>query len=162
MSNAMEPQGGGPQSNYPPGAAKRERLKFGAFTFTRSPAGRSVVQVELEHDGKKYVGRAEGSSSPVADLRLGADAAIQAVREFLAGGMGLELLGVKLVRAFDANVAIVSVTRRPAAGGLLVGCCLADRDPVRAAALSVLNATNRIIEIYIAESRAQPPSNPPS
>lgn len=156
----MQPQGS--QPNDSAGGAKRERLRFGAFTFTRSPAGRSVVQVELEHDGKKFVGRTEGQSSPVADLRLGADAAIQAVQAFLAGGLRLELIGVKLVRAFDANVAIVSVTRRPAAGGLLVGCCLADRDPVRAAALSVLNATNRIIEIYIAESRAQPPETPPS
>src|SRR5690242_21382004 len=103
MVNAVEqqpadaPQVEGTQS-------KSDRLRFGSFTFTRSPAGRVIAQVELEHDGKQFVGRAEGQSSPVGDLRLGAEAAMQAVEQFSQGGLGLELMGVKLVRAFDANV----------------------------------------------------------
>ncbi len=147
MSNAVEPQAS--QQPADPANIRSERLRFGSFTFTRSPAGRCVVQVELEYDGKRFVGRTEGQSSPIGDLRLGAEAAIEAIESFASGGLGLELMGVKLIRAFDANVIIVSATQRSARGTRLVGCYLADRDAVRGAALAVLNATNRVLGNYI-------------
>jgi len=148
MGNAVEPQ---PASPAPADmqSIRRERLSFGSFTFTRSPAGRCIVQVELEYNGKRFVGRTEGQSSPIGDLRLGAEAAIEAIESFSEGALGLELMGVKLVRAFDANVIIVSATQRSARSTRLVGCYLADRDPVRGAALAVLNATNRVLGNYI-------------
>lgn len=136
-----------PTTDAPP--VRRERLSFGAFTFTRSPAGRCSVQVELEYDGRKYVGKREGQSSPIGDLRLGAEAAMDAVETFAQGGLGLELMGVKLVRAFDANVIIVSCSQRSSRTTRLVGCYLADRDAVRGAALAVLNATNRVLGNYL-------------
>ena len=149
MSNAVEQSivPAAPNGNDAP--AKPDRLKFGSFTFTRSPAGRCIVQVELEFTGKRFIGKTEGQSSPVGDLRLGAEAAMQAVEAFAQGGLGLELMGVKLVRAFDANVVIVSCTQRTARGTRLVGCYLADRDAVRGAALAVLNATNRVLGNYL-------------
>src|SRR5437773_11103116 len=146
MSNAVEQQTSQAADSTP---VRRDRLRFGSFTFTRSPAGRCIVQVELEYNGKKYVGRREGQSSPIGDLRLGAEAAMQAVEAFSDNSLGLELMGVKLVRAFDANVVIVSATQRSARGTRLVGCYLADRDAVRGAALAVLNATNRVLGNYI-------------
>jgi hypothetical protein len=148
MVNAVEQQ----PADAPPvesAQPKSDRLRFGSFTFTRSPAGRVIAQVELEHEGKRFVGRAEGQSSPVGDLRLGAEAAMQAVELFAQGGLGLELMGVKLVRAFDANVVIVSCTQRTARETRLVGCYLADRDAVRGSALAVLNATNRVLGNYL-------------
>jgi hypothetical protein len=150
MSNAVEQQVT-PPADAPPN--RRERLNFNSFTFTRSPAGRCVVQVELEYDGKRFVGKTEGQSSPIGDLRLGAEAAMQAVEAFAQGGLGLELMGVKLVRAFDANVVIVSCTQRTARGTRLVGCYLADRDAVRGSALAVLNATNRVLGNYLSSGR---------
>lgn len=146
MSNAVEQQVPNP-ADAP--TNRRERLNFNTFSFTRSPAGRCVVQVELEYDGKRFIGRTEGQSSPIGDLRLGAEAAMQAVEAFAQGGLGLELMGVKLVRAFDANVVIVSCTQRTARGTRLVGCYLADRDAVRGSALAVLNATNRVLGNYL-------------
>src|SRR5687768_17098891 len=148
MVNAVEQQTA-TNSHGDSGQSKSDRLRFGSFTFTRSPAGRVIAQVELEHEGKHYVGKAEGQSSPVGDLRLGAEAAMQAVEMFSQNGLGLELMGVKLVRAFDANVVIVSCTQRTARGTRLVGCYLADRDAVRGAALAVLNATNRVLGNYL-------------
>lgn len=150
MSNAVEPQT--PSEPYPQTVdvtPKTERLRFGSFSFTRSPAGRCTVQVELEYGGKKFLGRTEGQSSPIGDLRLGAEAAMQAVELFAQGRLGLELMGIKLVRAFDANVVVVSCTQRSARETRLVGCYLADRDPVRGSALAVLNATNRIMGNYL-------------
>lgn len=147
MSNAVEQQSPQP-TEAPP--SRSERLRFGSFTFTRSPAGRCIVQVELDFNGKRFVGRTEGQSSPIGDLRLGAEAAMQAVESFAQGALGLELMGVKLVRAFDANVVIVSCTQRSARGTRLVGCYMADRDAVRGSALAVLNATNRVLGNYLA------------
>ena len=147
MSNAVEQQD---TSSAEVPANKRERLHFRSFTCNRTPAGRCVVQVELEYDTKRFVGKCEGQSSPVGDLRLGAEAAMQAVEAFAQGGLGLELMGVKLVRAFDANVVIVSCTQRTARGARLVGCYLADEDAVRGSALAVLNATNRVLGNYLA------------
>jgi hypothetical protein len=146
MSNAVE------QQNLPTDAAaslRRERLHFGAFTFSRSQAGRCIAQVDLEYDGGKYTGKCEGQSSPIGDLRLGAEAAMNAIDVFTKGTLGLELLGVKLVRAFDANVVIVSCAQRSARSTRLVGCYLADADTVRGAALAVLNATNRVLGNYL-------------
>lgn len=147
MSNALEQQ---TQSSGDAPSNKSERLRFGSFTFTRSPAGRCIVQVELEYNGQRFVGKTEGQSSPIGDLRLGAEAAMQAVEAFAQGALGLELMGVKLVRAFDANVVIVSCTQRSSRGTRLVGCYLADRDAVRGSALAVLNATNRVLGNYLA------------
>ena len=130
-------------------APRRERLSFGGFTFTRSPAGRCTAQIDLEYDGRKVSGKCEGQSSPVGDLRLGAEAALNAIEVFTQGALGLELLGVKVVRAFDANVVIVSCAQRSARSTRLVGCYLADRDAVRGAALAVLNATNRVLGNYL-------------
>lgn len=150
MSNAMEHESPAPQYpatvDTPP---RTDRLRFGSFTFTRSPAGRCTVEVELEYGGKRFVGRTEGQSSPIGDLRLGAEAAMQAVELFAQGRLGLELMGIKLVRAFDANVVVVSCTQRTARATRLVGCYLADRDPVRGSALAVLNATNRVMGNYL-------------
>jgi hypothetical protein len=150
MSNAVEhhtpPE---PHPQTVEATPKTERLRFGSFSFTRSPAGRCTVQVELEYGGKRFMGRTEGQSSPIGDLRLGAEAAMQAVELFAQGRLGLELMGIKLVRAFDANVVVVSCTQRSARETRLVGCYLADRDPVRGSALAVLNATNRIMGNYL-------------
>lgn len=150
MSNAVErPAIQSAELTPLPTSTRRERLSFGSFTFTRSPAGRCTVQVELEYDGKKYVGKREGQSSPIGDLRLGAEAALEAVESFADRTLGLELMGVKLVRAFDSNVIIVSCCQRTARTTRLVGCYLADRDAVRGAALAVLNATNRVLGNYL-------------
>ena len=134
---------------------RRERLKFADFKFHKSPAGRTHVEVELEYEGKRYSGKGEGASSPVADLRLAADAVAQALQSFLGAGARLEVVGVKLAHSFDADVAISAIRWHPTSSGLLVGCCLTDRNAPRAAALSVLNATNRMVEMFIVDSRAQ-------
>ena len=96
-----------------PAQLKRERLRFTNFTFTRTPAGLCTAEVELEWlDGLRVVGKASGQSSPVSDLRVAAEAGIAAIEKFTSGGLKLELLGVKALRAFDANIVIVSVEGR--------------------------------------------------
>ena len=131
---------------------KRERLRFTNFAFNRTPAGLCSAQVELEWlDGVRVVGKASGQSSPVSDLRVAAEAALNAIELFSEGALSFDLLGVKALRAFDANIIIVSVEVRRGDGPTrLLGSHLAEKDPVQSSVVAVLNATNRVLGNYIA------------
>jgi hypothetical protein len=136
--------------------ARRERLRFSEFSFTRTPAGVCVAEVELEWaPGTRFRGRSEGQSSPLGDLRIAAEAAMRALESFSKGELAFELIGVKMVRAFDANLIIVSISMRgtPMPTRLL-GCYLAEGDIARGAATAVLNATNRVLGNFISVGRA--------
>jgi hypothetical protein len=99
-------------------------------------------------DGAKFLGESIGPSSPLGDLRISAEACLRALANF-AGDVEFELMAVKHIRAFDSNLAIVSITHRQPDGGHypLVGCYLAKEDVCRGAAIAVLNATNRLLGI---------------
>jgi len=131
---------------------KRERLRFAEFRFARTPSGVCTAEVELEWvDGVTVKGRASGQSSPMGDLRVAAEAALKALESFAGGAMEFELAGIKALRAFDANIVIVAVGVRKGEGPQrLLGSYLAERDPVRAAVVAVLNATNRLLGNFIA------------
>ena len=133
-------------------SSRRERLRFSDFTFRRSPAGVSSADVELEYAPEERArGHAEGPSSDIGDLRVAADAALRALEQFARGQLAFELVGVKMVRAFDANLVIVSVTAKEEGRmSRLLGCYLADGDTRRGTAIAVLNATNRILGNFIA------------
>jgi hypothetical protein len=134
------------------GQLKRERLRFSDFRFARTPAGHCTAAVELEWvDNVRVTGNAEGQSSPMGDLRIAADAALRALERFSDGALVFELVGVKLLRAFDANIVIVSVAVKRGDGPKkLLGCYLAETDSVRGAVVAVLNATNRVLGNFIA------------
>jgi hypothetical protein len=137
-------------SSGAPHAFRRERVRFADFSFTRTPSGQCTAQVELEYEGQRVSGRSSGQSSPLADLRIAAEAALRALEQFTDNSLIFELIGVKLIRAFDANLVIVSVGLRGSdAQARLVGCYLAESDTRRGAAVAVLNATNRILGNYI-------------
>jgi hypothetical protein len=132
---------------------KRERLRFIRFEFIRTPAGLCTAEVELEWLGsQRVVGHVEGRASPLGgDLRLAAEAAIQAIVKFSAGNLELELIGVKAMRAFDANIVIVSVAcEREGRTERLLGSYLAETDALKGAVIAVLNATNRVLGNFIA------------
>ena len=131
---------------------KRERLRFTDFRFIRTPSGQCTAEAELEWiDGVRVVGKSGGQSSEMGDLRIGAEAALRALESFSGGALQFELIGVRLVRAFDANVVIVSVgVLRGDGPRKLLGCYLAENDPVRGSVVAVLNATNRVLGNFIA------------
>jgi len=113
----------------------------------RLPNGRCRARVTLQlRDSEDYTAEAEGLTSQAGELRCAAQACVMALTKAVQGAIKFELLGVKAVRAFDANVVIVSLsipTERE--GPRLVGCFLTEEDTPRGAALAVLNATNRVL-----------------
>jgi hypothetical protein len=129
---------------------RRERVKFADFTFARTPSGQCSAEVTLEWDGGLYSGRSIGQSSPLGDFRVCAEAALRALDDFTNNALQFELLGVKHIRAFDANLVLVSVSvRENGQYNRLVGCYLAETDTRRGAAMAVLNATNRVLGNHI-------------
>jgi hypothetical protein len=130
-----------------PRTSRELRVRFSRFDVTRSKSGQTTAEVTLELDGKKHVGQSNGPSSPLGDLRISAEACLRALAHF-AGPIGFELMAVKHIRAFDSNLAIVSIThKQDGASFPLVGCYLAKDDVCRGAAIAVLNATNRVLGI---------------
>ena len=131
---------------------KRERLRFVDFRFKRTPQGLCTAEVELEWiDGHRVVGKATGQSSELGDLRCAADATIDAIERFSENAIELELIGVKALRAFDANIVIVSLeVKRGEGPRRLLGSYLAEQDAIRASVIAVLNATNRVLGNFIA------------
>jgi hypothetical protein len=123
------------------------RLRFAEFRLDRLPSGRCSALVLLTGPGgARYEGGAEGLSSQAGELRCAAQACISALTQSVLGELGFECLGVKAIRAFDATVVIVSLaTRGEGVLKRVVGSVLTEDDPTRAAALAVLNATNRLL-----------------
>ncbi len=124
-----------------------ERLRFAEFVLDRLPNGRCRAKVALTwRDSEVFTGESEGLCSQAGELRCAAQACVIALGQAVQGGMTFELLGVKSVRAFDATVVIVSLaTNGEGTDQRVVGSVLTEEDAARAAALAVLNATNRIL-----------------
>jgi len=124
-----------------------ERLRFAEFELERLPTGRCRARVLLTHQGQlEFTGQSEGLTSPAGELRCSAQACVTALTEAVSGKVKFDLLGVKAVRAFDANVVIVSLATHGAdIRRRVVGSVLTEDDMPRAAALAVLAATNRIL-----------------
>ncbi|HEX2217566.1 MAG TPA: hypothetical protein VHG35_02095 [Gemmatimonadales bacterium] len=126
-----------------------ERLRFAEFVLDRLANGRCRAKVGLTwRDSEAFCGDNEGLASQAGELRCAAQACVNALNQAVQqSGVSFELLGVKAVRAFDATVVIVSLATNGSEGSdqRVVGSVLTELDPARAAALAVLNATNRIL-----------------
>jgi hypothetical protein len=124
-----------------------ERLRFAQFVNTQLPDGHCRIRVELTHPTiGVHTGQCEGLGSETGVLRCAAQACVDALGGAVDGKLRLELLGVKAVRAFDSTVVIVALlVEGETAPRRVVGSCLTEDDPPRAAALAVLNATNRLL-----------------
>lgn len=142
----------GPRTTGGVDEPRRSRLRFTNFRFERTPSGRCSAHVELEWlAGERVTGRADGIVSPLGDLRVAAEATIRALEAFARGTFTLELIGVKTMRAFDANVVMVSVQANTNDGQRrLLGCHLSEDDLMRGAVVATLQATNRVLGNAIA------------
>lgn len=128
---------GQPQPDEVPGRVPRLR----SATLTRQPGSGLHVRVELEHDGGLCAAEARGFGSDTVELRLAADATIEALREATEGRIDLRLRGIKRVQAFDAYAVLVSVRVDADRPGRLVGAAVPrNGNMVEAAAAAVLSA----------------------
>jgi hypothetical protein len=120
-------------------------VRFVRAQFDTLVSGRCAAQVELAGADATYVGRAEGGSIDAEGLRAAARATADALQDL---GHPVAVNRVEMVTAFgEAAVAVQATAQHEGETRRLVGFCLAGDDPLRAAVLAVLNATNRFLEI---------------
>ena len=125
----------------------RRRVRFVSATVDSS-------RVELEWAGQVHAGEGEGETGPAPELRLTALSTLAALDRVLDGRVRFQLVGIKPLRAFDADV-VVALLKSDVEGRSLIGAALAADDPNRAASVAVLNATNRILGNYLSNHEAQ-------
>ncbi len=131
-----------------------ERLKFVSLSFASPADCSSRARVVLERQpGQITVASAEGPDSGAGKLRAAAQATLETVRRSVdAIPKAFELVDIKAVTVFDEAAVIVAIAiRYDGKEKRTVGFCLIDDDhPLRAAPLSVLNATNRFLGAVLA------------
>lgn len=127
----------------------RQRVRFiGAERFQEADAV-VRVRVTLEWQGSEYVGEAVGERGDLIERRTAVLAALDAVDKIVPERLGLTLAGVKVQRAFDVDVILVSLYRAGSPPSRYSGAVLVHDDPLRAAAVSALNAINRLLGNFL-------------
>lgn len=136
---------------YPDAPQPRRRVRFTSLSTERPTAGLVKASVRLEWSERVYEGHAEAESSIVGDLRVCAQATLCALEAVLEGALAFHLVGVKAARIFDQEVVVVlAYVDGPQPGRQLLGTAITtDDQPMRAAVLAVLNATNRTLGNYL-------------
>jgi hypothetical protein len=125
------------------------RVRFERLDLQRPRAGVAAATAELEWEGKIVAARVEGEGGPAGELRLCASATLRALEAVLDGELSFELIGAKALRVFDHEAVAVLARSPELPGRTLVGVVLAPGDPGEAAALAVLDATNRLLGTYL-------------
>ena len=130
------------------GAVVDQRIKLVGFELTAIGGGRVSARVVLAwSEGEEFEGNASGDDSPHGQLRAAAEATAQALVGACNDRIGLEVLAVKAIEAFDTILVVVSLSSRvDNLSERLVGATLIrGREPARGSVLAVLDATNRLI-----------------
>lgn len=133
---------------------KRERLRFESFRLDTFPDGFCQATATVEWEGGVFfTGESRATQTLQGGLRAGAEALLRAASEATGGTLELEIRGTKAVRAFDTWVIMVLLQgRSPERAYRLIGAyACPDDDTARGAALATLDATNRVLQRYVAE-----------
>lgn len=134
-----------PEEAVPP-ARGEARLRLVDVQTERDASSGLAVTVELAWRGRTHTGSARGVGASTVEIRLGAEATLEALRLCTDDPEFARLVGVKIVHAFDVEVVLVSLRCREAPGRNLVGAVpVEDRDTTRTAVVAVLDAVNRVL-----------------
>jgi hypothetical protein len=125
------------------------RIKFSRIERVMERSGSVRMRVSLEWSGELKVGEAVGEAGDLLEQRTAATAALIALEAVVGENLGIKLVGVKHVRAFDEELMVVAMYRPGPPAQRLVGSVSIDNDARRAAAVAVLNGLNRILGTYL-------------
>lgn len=146
------PQAPEPVILHPDSEPGETRIIFRTHRVESQQALRVRHWVEVEWNGRRFVGEASAAELPRVRLEAVAAATVNAVNAALdselEGGVGdgatLALEGVKLVDAFDRKFILVAVHAIEARNVTsLAGATVVEESPDRAAILAALQATDR-------------------
>lgn len=127
-------------------APRRGRTRLVEARMEHEPGSRLRVTVTLERAEVVCEEQLRGVGDNVMALRMAAEATISAL-DGITGHPGyFALVGIKTIRAFDADVVLVCVRTTTERSRSLMGSVPATGDLTRGAAMAVLHATNRLVE----------------
>ena len=129
----------------------RERFRFEEFDHETSANGRARVRVVLSGRGATFSGEASGVETREGSGRAAALATLAAAKAATEDRFDADLVGIKMVRAFDAWIVITALrAHAPDRTYRLIGSSEAPgEDTARGAVLSILDAVNRVLEKYM-------------
>lgn len=127
------------------GAGDRWRMRFERVERIPERETLTRVRVALEWKGRIFTGEAVGEKGEAIEMRTAATAALRAIDQVIGQSLGLQLVGIKEIRAFDTELVVVSLYRSGPEPQRFVGAVLATADPLHSAAIAVLNALNRTL-----------------
>ena len=124
---------------------KGEGLRLRFVETERWPVRQCYVRVSvtLARGAERFVGDAEGAAVETIELRSAATAAMNALAK-ATGRYGLRLIGIKRLRAFDANVIVVVLRDVGARSQRYEGAAVLRTTWVAGAVAAVLNAVNTV------------------
>lgn len=128
---------------------ERHRVRFVGVERQALPDGTVQMRVSLEWQGEMFRGEDVGESGRPIEMRTAAVAAVKAVEALSRMELGLRMIGIKQIRAFDQEITVVSMLRPGKPSQRLVGAVLASPDFARTAALAVLNGLNRVLGNFL-------------
>ena len=127
------------------------RVAVGGLTLESDGLG-TLATVTLVHDGRDYVGTAEGAPSPAALNRSVASATLRALDGLLPPDIRLEVDAVSILPMSDGTVAVARVIWVTADGTEhLTGSAEVRDDPREPVIRATLDAVNRRLHVELAE-----------
>lgn len=145
------PRGETSDASVETGAIER-RLRFVSTETQQLGGSRIRIVVTLACDGRKHRAETEGVGGDVVELRMAADATLDAVSDALDRPDFVELVGIKLIHAFDSDLVLVAVRTGDQPRRRLLGAVPVQGNQYRAAAAATLDAVNRIVGSRLDES----------
>ncbi|MEW6729866.1 MAG: hypothetical protein AB1489_00890 [Acidobacteriota bacterium] len=132
--------------------ARPTRLRFeGIERNIDEQSGQYDIAVRLSFDEKIYKGQCQGYVSESNELELVASAALQAVEEFVQQRFQCRLLEFDRVNALGKDLIVLLINIRFDERDLQIfGSCRANNDLLEASARAALDATNRYVELVLA------------
>jgi hypothetical protein len=134
---------------YRPERRDRQRVRFVDVRREVLADQRVRYNVTLEWGGREFHGTATGEKGDAVELRTIAAASLEAVASIVPSELHVKLAGVKQVRAFDADMVVISLYRSDESPHNLVGAVVTGQDLHRATAVAVLNALNRLLGNFL-------------
>lgn len=128
---------------------ERQRVRFERIERFEEQDMRVAYRVVLEWNSDRIEGIARGEKGEVLELRTAALAALAALEPITESPLDVRLAGVKSLRAFDAELMVVSLYRSSDPTQRFLGTVLVGNDARRAAALAVLHALNRTLGNFL-------------
>lgn len=123
------------------------RVALSRVSITQSSSDASITVVVSDDDDVEHVGTTASDVSPAGQRQAAGIATLQAVEDLLAPATTLSLNGLELLRCGGADVVLAVVEVRAARTQLtLTGSAVVRRGEVDAAARSVLDAINRVLQ----------------